>query len=47
MRAADHQLALPNYLGRVTEKDGAVAIEVVRAFDADTATPAPSGACKL
>jgi len=47
MRAADHQLALPNYLGRVTEKDGAAAIEVVRAFDADTATPPPSGACKL
>ena len=47
MRAADHQLALPNYLGVVAEKGGAVSIEVARAFDAATATPAPSGACKL
>ncbi len=47
MRAADHQLEMPNYLGRVAEKDGAISIEVARAFDAKTATPAPNPACKL
>lgn len=47
MRAEDHQLEMPNYLARVTERDGAAGIEVVRAFDAKFATPAPSAACKL
>jgi branched-chain amino acid transport system substrate-binding protein len=47
MRAADHQLEMPNYLARVVDKDGTVAIDIVRGFDAKIATPAPSGACKL
>lgn len=47
MRAADHQLEMPNYLGRVAEKDGKPVIQVVREFDAKAATPAPSGECKL
>jgi branched-chain amino acid transport system substrate-binding protein len=45
MRAADHQLALPNYLGRVSDKDAFAEIEVVHAFG--VVTPAPSGARKL
>lgn len=47
MRAEDHQLEMPNYLGRVSDKGGAIAIDVVKAFDAATATPAPSADCKL
>ncbi|MBV5265899.1 ABC transporter substrate-binding protein [Pinisolibacter aquiterrae] len=47
MRAADHQLEEPNYLGRVVEKDGAHVIVVERTFDAKTATPGPNPACKL
>ncbi|MEQ8813524.1 MAG: ABC transporter substrate-binding protein [Nitratireductor sp.] len=47
MRAADHQMELPNYLGRVAENDGSVGIEVVRAFDAGAATPPPSDDCKM
>lgn len=47
MRAADHQLEMPNYLGQVTDKGGNVSISVVRSFDATTATPPPSGACKM
>lgn len=47
MRAADHQLELPNYLGRVVDQNGTISIAVARSFDAATATPAPSGACKM
>ncbi len=47
MRAADHQLEEPNYLGRVVEKGGAFVMTVERTFDAKTATPPPSPACKL
>jgi branched-chain amino acid transport system substrate-binding protein len=47
MRAADHQLEMPNFLGHVVEKNGAVVIEAAREFDAKSATPAPSGECKL
>ncbi|GIK80915.1 MAG: ABC transporter substrate-binding protein [Hyphomicrobiaceae bacterium] len=47
MRAADHQLEMPNYLGRVVDVNGEASIEVVREFDAKTATPPPSGECKL
>ena len=47
MRAADHQLALPNFLGRAVAKDGGAAIEVVKAFGADVATPPADPACKL
>ncbi|QRG09031.1 ABC transporter substrate-binding protein [Xanthobacter dioxanivorans] len=47
MRAADHQMELPNYIGRVSETDGKVAIKTLLTFDAATATPPPSPACKL
>lgn len=47
MRAADHQLEMPNYYGRVVERNGAARIEVVRSLDAKVATPPPSKDCKL
>jgi len=47
MRAQDHQLALPNYLGRAAEKDGKLYIEVTQVFDAAVAVPPPDTACKL
>lgn len=47
MRAADHQLEMPNYYGRVVERGGRAEIEVVRALDAKVATPPPSKACRL
>jgi branched-chain amino acid transport system substrate-binding protein len=47
MRAADHQLEMPNYYGRVVEKGGVAQIEVVRALDAKIATPPPSKECRL
>ena len=46
MRAADHQLEVPNYLGRVLDKGGAFPIVVERTFDAKTATPV-NAACKM
>lgn len=47
MRAADHQLEEPNYLGRVVEKGGAYVMTVERTFGAETATPPANPACKL
>jgi branched-chain amino acid transport system substrate-binding protein len=47
MRAADHQLALPNYLGRAVDKDGKPAIEVVKSYGPDVATPPADPACEL
>lgn len=46
MRAADHQLEVPNYLGRVVEKAGAFPIVVERTFEAKAATPV-NPACKI
>ena len=46
MRAADHQLVVPNYLGRVVDKGGSFPIVVERTFDAETATPV-NPACKM
>ena len=47
MRAEDHQLGLPNYLGRAVAKDGGAAIEVVQSYGPDVAVPAADPACKL
>lgn len=47
MRAEDHQLGLPNYLGRAVEKDGTAVIEVVESYGADVAVPPADPACKL
>lgn len=46
MRAGDHQLEVPNYLGRVVEKNGTFPIVVERTFEAATATPR-NAACRL
>lgn len=46
MRAADHQLILPNYIGEVQEVDGKLEPVIVRRFD-PSIVPAPSGDCKL
>lgn len=47
MRAADHQLALPNYLGRAVEEDGQPKIAVVQAFGAEVAVPPADPACRM
>lgn len=47
MRAADHQLELPNYLGQAVEKDGVATIEVVKAYTPDVAVPPADPACNL
>ena len=47
MRAEDHQLGLPNYLGRAVAKDSGAAIEVVQSYAPDVAVPAADPACKL
>lgn len=47
MRAEDHQLGLPNYLGKAVEKDGRLVIEVTQSFDPSVAVPAPDAACKM
>ena len=47
MRAEDHQLLLPNYLGRAVATDDGPVIEVVKAYGPDVAVPAPDPACKL
>lgn len=47
MRAEDHQLLLPNYLGLAVAKDGGAAIEVVQSYGPDVAVPAADPACKL
>lgn len=47
MRAEDHQLGLPNYLGRVIDRDGTAEIEVVQSYGPDVAVPPADPACKL
>lgn len=47
MRAEDHQLLLPTYLGKVVRKDGGLGWEVVGKADADITTPSPDPACTL
>jgi len=47
MRAADHQLMLPNYIGRVARVDGELKPVVEVAVDAAHAIAPPSLACKM
>lgn len=47
MRAQDNQLALPDYLGRAVQEDGAVIIEVTQSCGADVAVPPAAPTCKL
>lgn len=46
MRAEDHQLVLPNYIGRVKAVDGQLRAVIEQSFPASL-TPPPSPACKL
>ncbi len=47
MRAADHQLMLPNYIGRVARVDGELRPVVEVTVDAEHAIAPPSPACKM
>jgi len=47
MRAADHQLMLPNYIGRVARVNGELKPVVEVAVDAAHAIAPPSLACKM
>lgn len=47
LRAEDHQLVKPNYVGRVKRVNGQLKVMIENTYDAATATPAPTGACKL
>ena len=47
MRATDHQLMLPNYIGRVARVDGELKPVVEVTVDAAHAMPPPSPACKM
>jgi branched-chain amino acid transport system substrate-binding protein len=46
LRAADNQLVLPNYVGRVKTVDGALRQVVEQTFDASL-TPPASPLCKM
>jgi len=47
MRAEDHQLRLPNYMGRVTKVNGELKLVVEQKVDIAQAMPAPSKDCKM
>lgn len=47
MRAEDHQLTMPNYIGKVTKVNSELKPVVELAFDADKAMPQPSPKCKM
>jgi len=47
MRAEDHQLLLPNYLGRAVATADGPAIEVVESYGPDVAVPEADPACNL
>jgi len=46
MRAADNQLVIPNYVGRVKMADGQLRAVIEQTFPASI-TPAPSPLCKM
>lgn len=46
MRAADNQLVIPNYIGKVESVDGKLRPVVIETFPASL-TPEPSGECKM
>ncbi|WP_345798480.1 ABC transporter substrate-binding protein [Castellaniella sp. MT123] len=46
MRAADHQLVIPNYVGEVKEVDGVLRPTIIHSFPASL-VPEPSGECKM
>jgi len=47
MRPADHQLMMPNYIGRVARVNGELKPVVEIAVEADKAIAPPSPACKM
>lgn len=47
MRADDHQLMMPNYIGKVAKIDGELKPVVELAFGTDKAMPSPSPKCKM
>lgn len=46
MRAEDHQLVIPNYIGQVQEVDGVLRPVITHTYPASL-VPGPSGECKL
>jgi branched-chain amino acid transport system substrate-binding protein len=47
MRPEDHQLVVPNYFGRVGERDGVLKPVIEMVVPPDQAVPPPDGSCKL
>jgi len=47
MRAADHQLVMPNYIGKVAKVGGELKPVIEMAVDSGHAMPAPSPECKM
>lgn len=47
LRAQDHQLMMPNYIGKVAKVDGELKPVVELSVDATEAMPAPSAKCKM
>jgi len=47
MRAKDHQLVMPNYIGKVANVGGELIPVIELAIDASQATPPPSPECKM
>lgn len=47
MRAEDHQLRLPNFMGRVAKVNGELKLVVEQRVEIAQAMPAPSKACKM
>jgi branched-chain amino acid transport system substrate-binding protein len=47
VRAADHQVVMPTYIGKVVSKDGGLAFERTLEVSGKDATPEPNPACKL
>ncbi|HET7399091.1 MAG TPA: ABC transporter substrate-binding protein [Intrasporangium sp.] len=47
MRAGDHQLIRPSYVGQVVKQNGALAFKVISESDGSTTAPTVNPACKL
>lgn len=47
MRAQDHQLIMPNYMGKVGKVGGELKPVIEMAVDGSIATPAPDASCKM
>jgi branched-chain amino acid transport system substrate-binding protein len=47
MRAADHQLLLPTYVGQIVSKGKGIAYKITATLPASVTTPSPDPACKI